>query len=79
MEANFITKYENGSPKLPPMDAAGEGELQLHYEEEGELKGGYSILEFLPNKEVLVQVYASKDTIDKMYESGEYVLSVDIA
>jgi hypothetical protein len=79
MIQNFITSIENGSPKLPPMDSEEGNKLQLHYIKEGELKGGYSILEFLPNDEVLVQVYASEDTINKMIESKEYVLSVNIA
>ena len=74
MQAIFCVPFQPDiGPALPPMadlDAA----IQLHYDDKGTLKGGYSCIGHVGNKKTcLVLVEASKTAIDTMAASPDYL------
>jgi hypothetical protein len=66
MIAIVVTKLIDGQPDLPPMDA--DSGVQLHFTENGEVKGGFSMLCEIPRNppNCAVWVECNQVTIDFM-------------
>ncbi len=73
-KAIFMTTMTNGTPDLPPHEAEDDG-LQLNYDDNGVLKGGYSCVGQVPGDvdSILVQVLSSDETLDAMAAENDYV------
>ena len=78
MKAIFCVPFAIGrGPVLPPMSDA-DGGLQLHYDDKGTLRGGYSCIGYVGNRKTcLVLVEASKLTIDAIAASAKYLHLAD--
>ena len=74
MKAIFCVPFQVGiGPVLPPM-ADPAAAAQLHYDDKGTLRGGYSCIGHVGNKKTcLVLIDASKATIDAMAASADYL------
>jgi len=74
VKAIFCVPFRAGQgPVLPPMSDS-EGPVQLHYDDKGTLRGGYSCIGYVGNRKTcLVLVEASKLTIDVMAASPDYL------
>lgn len=73
MQATFTTIYRDGAPVLPPMNA-GKGELQLGYvDADGNNKGGWVCLSYVPAKTVIVLVDSTPETIKAMAALPDYI------
>ena len=78
MKAIFCVPFQVGrGPVLPPMSGAEAG-VQLHYDDKGTLRGGYSCIGHVGDKKTcLVLVEASKLTIDAIAASASYLHLAD--
>ena len=74
MKAIFCVPFQVGlGPVLPPMADADAG-VQLHYDDKGTLRGGYSCIGHVGSRKTcLVLIEASKATIDAMAASADYL------
>ena len=77
MKAIFCVPFAIGrGPVLPPMSS--DGGLQLHYDDKGTLRGGYSCIGYVGNRKTcLVLVEASPMTIDAIAASASYLHVTD--
>lgn len=77
MKAIFRVPFQVGlGPVLPPM--SGDDGLQLHYDDKGTLRGGYSCIGYVDKgKTCLVLVEADKATIQAMAADPDYLFLKD--
>ena len=81
MKAIFLCAWKDGQPDIPPMDA--ETGPQLHFHENGQLAGGYSLVSDAPPEDgkmtCFVWVWAAAAVITAMMEDTErYPYSIEV-
>lgn len=71
MRCNILTTMSNGSPALPPMSS--ENGYCLRYDDNGTIRGGYTVLCQAPRtpNTVIVQVECSQEVFDQMIDDPE--------
>ncbi len=75
-KAIFVTGWLNGAPDLLPMDS--ESGQKLSYTENGERKGGYSVISGQHESTCVVAVHSSQTVIDAMKNDSKYLFVEDI-
>ena len=75
----FAVPIENSNAVVPPL-SDDDGGTQLHYDDNGTLRGGYSLIGQVPQVEsCLVLIHSSKATIDAMKADETYLWMEDVA
>jgi len=75
-KAIFEVDWIDNRPDIPPFES--EDGIQLYYIEDGELKGGYSLIGLPKDGKIDVQIWASETTILCMKADAKYKWKEDI-
>jgi len=75
-KAIFLVPIVNGQPLTPPMSAE-DGEIQLHYTDNGVTRGGFSVIHHVPPDSCLMRFESSDEMLDAIAAEDDYLFLDD--